>query len=873
MDTNTILLQTKLHRPHVSNDLIIRPRLLERLDEEIDRPLTLVCAPAGFGKTTLVSSWIDRISSSDKQVSVNLPVAWLSLDKDDSDIYQFVQYLIAALRTIFNHACAESLKLNWGPQRTPPEFLYTTLINDIELLPKSFVLVLDDYHTIQGEDIPNLLNGFLEHWPHPLHLVLISRITPPLSLSRLRANGELIEIRSNDLRFDNAETATFLSRTLKMWLSESTVEQLNEKTAGWIGALRLATLSFRSGGNIHERIRTFAGSEVNIADYLVDEVLVQQFPAIQKFLLKTSILDQFCAPLCEAVIGEGDPAWGVRACIDWLERAELFIISLDNRKEWYRYHPLFRELLQFRLDAETRRDRINDLQCRASAWFERQGMVDEALKHALLAKNLDLAARLMEGALCEVINREDRLTLERWLRLLPEDFIQSRPGLLMIKAWALQFSWQLEAQANVIRQVEALFNLYIDDDTPTLASDRQALLGQIYLLKAQQAYFSNQPDHALAYCQEALELLPESWAYAHGGVIHYIALSMRASGESRAAERTLLNHYESLSDKTDARAPRLLLALCLIYLHNGDLDQVYQTARAMLSQADLLGRVIAKGWAHYFLGVVLYQWNDLEAAGGHFAELVDHRYTTQVLTARGGITGRALIQQIKSESVEAWRMVDLLSQMDLERTGAEEDRTRSLRARLSLLDGDLESAFRWADAFTNPPSDEPLTWLETPHLTLVRILLARKQPADLLRALQLLEVLNDIAERTYNTRSRIEILALWALTLDAQGDRYAAQEALQQAIDLARPGGFVRVFVDLGSPMRELLVTLDQNGQSFETVQRLLAAFPDHEITHEAKGLPSQFIRRSPRQNPDLVEPLTPPRASGSGEFARTDEY
>ena len=309
-ETTITLLQTKLHRPRPSSDLILRPRLFEQLHDGLNRALTLVCAPAGFGKTTLVSSWIESINSGAGGGSNRWPVAWLSLDESDSEVVLFTQYLIAALRIIFKDACPETLRLVQGAQLPPLTRLSTTLSNEIAELPGRFILVLDDYYTIQGEMVVDLLNELLQHWPSPLHLVLISRNNPPLPLPRLRANGALTEIRSNDLRFDKYETNAFLSRVLQTPLSEPVVEILNERTEGWIAALRLVSLSLRTGSNVDDRIRSIAGSEENIADYLADEVLAQQFPAIQTFLLETSILDRFCAPLCEAVIGEGDPAWG-----------------------------------------------------------------------------------------------------------------------------------------------------------------------------------------------------------------------------------------------------------------------------------------------------------------------------------------------------------------------------------------------------------------------------------------------------------------------------------------------------------------------------------------------------------------------------------
>ena len=457
-DQNQIILRTKLHRPHLTNDLVTRTRLIELLNHEIDQPLILVCAPAGFGKSTLVSNWLGHMAADQGCDSRHLPAAWISLDENDSDLKTFLHYFIAAIRTIFADACERELALIQARQQPPQTVLYTTFSNELEELTGEFILVLDDYHTIHGTEVHNLLGELVRHWPRPLHLVLISRINPPIPLTSLRAKGMVSEIRTRDLRFTPEETAAYLSQTQFALMSQSALPLLEERFEGWPAGLHLAAISMRSASSQEAVLAALSGEHTNITGYLVDEVLSHQSPAIHSFLLKTSILDRFCAPLCEAVIGETDPAWNARSCLDWIERSELFLISLDNQREWYRYHHLFQELLQQRFSAEMPPDQITNLHHRASAWFEEQGLIDEAIHHALAAGDLDLAARQMSLGLRDVLNREDRPTLERWLRLLPEEMIQRRPELLMIKAWALQFLWRLNLQAQVLQQVEELLD-------------------------------------------------------------------------------------------------------------------------------------------------------------------------------------------------------------------------------------------------------------------------------------------------------------------------------------------------------------------------------------------------------------------------------
>jgi LuxR family maltose regulon positive regulatory protein len=407
----------------------------------------------------------------------------------------------------------------------------------------------------------------------------------------------------------------------------------------------------------------------------------------------------------------------------------------------------------------------------------------------------------------------------------------------------------------LIRQIEALLDA--SQGTPVPANELKLLRAQMAAMKAQYAYFSLQPDLGLAHCREALGMVHESWTYLRGVTMMFLSLNMQLKGESRAAERLLLEQYEAWGDKANIYALRLLLSLCFLYLNNADLDQVHQTARAMLSYSEVSGLGIMQGWAHFFLGFVLYQWNDLEAAEDHFDYLANHIFAIQALSAREGINGQAMIHHIKGELSEAAERLDYLSQIDLERMGAEANRTRSLRARFKLLDGDLETAARWADGFNAPPTHQLNYWLETPHLTQARIFLARNHPEDVNSAVHLLDQLADIAEKTHNTRSMIEIQALRALALNAQGKAKAALDALQRALDLARPGGFIRVFADLGPPMRKLLIDLVQTGRPAGTVSKILASFPESGPLENAGAPQSLVFNLSPRGSNPMVESLT----------------
>lgn len=882
------LLLTKLQRPRVTRNLIARPHLWAMLDRGLDKPLTLVCAAPGFGKSTLVGSWVERIIAQ-AGADAPIPVAWLSLDENDSDLTAFLRYFVAALRTGLPDACAGTLALLHSPQQPRAELLFATLINELADLPTRVILVLDDYSAIRGEAVNNFLVALIHNRPQPLHLVLITRHNPSLPLPALRARGAISELRSQHLRFSRAETTAYLEQVLATTIDEVAVAALDQRAEGWIAGLALVTLTLETGLSIEELVATLGDGDINVTEYLVDEVLSHQPQPIHAFLLKTSILDHFCAALCAAVIGEPEPGWSAAACIQWLVRANLFIIALDNQNEWYRYHHLFRDMLRPRARTELTADQVRALERRAATWFASQRLVDEALQYALRADDPELTVQLIEAGLPDALNREDRPTLERWLNLLPAALVARQPVLLMLKAWTLQFSWQLVAQLRVLSQIEAMIGPVDHDVLHADAVDPLRI--QIALLRGQEAYYRNQPALAIERLTSILLRIPDAWTYVRGGAMLYLGVSMQANGQAIEVERLLIEQHEQHSHKADGFALRLQMALCFIYTAAGNFDQTRQTAHEMLRHAASLPLATMQSWAHYFLGLVCYQWNDLASAEHHFAAILERRHRAVMIAVRDGLAQLALTQQIRGAAAEAWRTLDLLSDLEIDQSGREEVGTRSMRALLLMLQGDLAGASRWADAFVEPVPDQPLLWVANPHMVKARILIARQAAAkretastqrrsvtapqrssslstagasddmttDLESARTILDALYAIAERTYNARFKIEIQAMRALLLDLQGDPTAAESALRQAVDLARPGGFVRVFLDLGPAMQSLLERLAQQGVA---VQPLLAAFASEasrdQIQDAANAVqPTSPARKAQRGYPDFVEPLT----------------
>ena len=474
------LLQTKLQRPRVPRHYVPRPRLFERLDQGSQAPLTLVCADAGYGKTTLVSAWIESLAAR-SGVDDARPSAWISLDERDSDLGLFLHYFIAGLRTTFVDACPATFSLLQATRQPPFEVLSATLINEIAALPQDFILVLDDHHRVTGTAVPELLGEFERHWPQPMHLVLISRHTPALALASWRAKGQLTEIRARDLRFTPDEAAAYLELALRKPLSQPAIELLERRTEGWIAGLQLASLSLRDAEDPEGLLADLSGLDAGFAEYLADDVLSHQPAAILSFLLQTAILDHFCVALCEAVISS-EEEWNARRCIDWVERHNLFVSSLDSHKEWYGYHQMFRDVLLQRAMAELGPDRVADLQRKAAAWFANRGLVDEAVRYALAAGDRELAAGFVAQGLCEALNREDRPTLDRWLGYFPDGFVQDRLDLLIVRGFSLFLSWQVGPLARLLPRAAAL--LEQESRMVTAGAEPGALRGCLAVLSA-----------------------------------------------------------------------------------------------------------------------------------------------------------------------------------------------------------------------------------------------------------------------------------------------------------------------------------------------------------------------------------------------------
>jgi LuxR family maltose regulon positive regulatory protein len=760
----------------------------------------------------------------------------------------------------------------------PLTSILTTLINEITTVPNDLVLVLDDYHVIEAQPIHEALIFLLDHLPPQMHLVIASRTDPPLPLSRLRTRGQLTELRTADLRFTLNEATTLLNQVMGLKLTVEDVAALEIRTEGWVAGLQLAALAMQSpqGSLAPQRqtpehvtsfIASLSGSHRYILDYLVEEVLYQQPPDVQGFLLQTAILDRLTAPLCDAVTGRSDS----QAMLEHLDAANLFVVPLDDARRWYRYHRLFADLLRSRL-SQTQPDQVSTLHHQASNWYEQRGLIAEAVSHALAANDVERVARLVEGNALAMLDHGELTTLVGWLDTLPDDVVRARPWLCVAHAWALAYAGQLDA-------VESL----LQDAEKTMGEVAQhvgglRVTGHIAAIRAYAAVLGGNSSHAVELARKALDCLPAGDLTARSFAATQLAYALRASGDLKAATQAMSE--ASRISQAVGNSHVAIMALC--YLAGlqgtqGQLGQAAATYRVALQLADECVRQNGRqlpvaGYVYTRMSMILLEWNDLEAATHYAATglelcqqwgwtelLVDsYVFLARVLQAVGDTEGALhAIQRARqaARDVSAWYVAEV----------------EICEVRIRLAQGDVAAAFRWAQTSGLSAGDEFGFQDGFRYRTLARILIAQASSpgADrsdkVEKALGLLTRLLEVEESAGAMLYVVEILVLQALALQAQGEGDRALTTLARALTLAEPEGYVRTFIDEGMPMdallRQAVARGVVRGTTVEYAGQLLAASkremqPPHR-RRETTAIPGPASSDPLQRSGPPIEPLS----------------
>jgi LuxR family transcriptional regulator, maltose regulon positive regulatory protein len=864
------LLLSRLTIPSARSALVSRRRLVGRLEEGLGRKLTLVSAPAGFGKSTLLSVWIGGHSG-------DRTVKWLSLDPGDNDPGRFWRYFVTAIDRLRPGSGETALALLGSPQAPPIKSVLTVLLNELSDLEVDAALVLDDYHLIERREIHEGLTFLAEHLPARMHLIISTRADPPLPLARLRARGELNEVRASELRFTSDEAAVFLNRVMGLQLAERDVAELERRTEGWVAGLQMAALAMRGRDDVSGFIAAFTGSNRHVVDYLAEEVLEQQPDRVRGFLLRTSILRRMCASLCAAVAQQNeertDAVADSQAMLEYLEHINLFVVPLDEDRGWYRYHHLFGDVLYQWLRQE-HPDLLPALHRGASAWFEGEGLHTEAIHHALAARDWELAIRLIESSGTTVVLAQQVQTVLGWIDELPEELVRQRPALCTIRALALVFFKHPDAAEASLRQAERSI-------LANPATDQaRTLLGRAAVIRAVIARYTGDLERCVAMARRALELLPEteSAARERAGATINAALAYEVSGDVTPANERPLEEAIASFRASGALIPQLISITFLARMRalQGRLRAAvatYEEAAALMPKQNRLPDVGGNSAAYYAgLGDIYRERNDLDSAERYLKHgrdffvgtlMVDANVVTQVFLAL------ARLQQARGLSTEARATLEEFA--DLARRHEVfpllAARGEAAQARLALMQGDILAAVSWAEASGLSTDDEPDYPHEEQHLTLVRTLIARGRQystdSHLVEALDLLDRLFVEAEAGGRMGSVIEILLLRALALQAHHEPREALAALERSLVLAEPAGYVRAYVDEGRPMAallsEILKTRRQEPSDprkhavLDYVQRLLAAF---ESPHTGTVSPDSGRHASEKVRP-LPEHLT----------------
>ena len=854
---STLVLDTKLFAPARRRRLVARPILTERLDSTLDvgHRLTLVSAPAGFGKTTLLSAWLTDLD----QRPGHTRVRWLSLDEGDNDLTRFVAHLVAALQSAelaVDETVLESLST------APAAAALTPLINDLarasEQEPrKQWIVVLDDYHAIRSSEVHETVTFLLDHLPDHLHLIIATRSDPPLPLARLRSRGQLSELRAAELRFTSAEAGEFLNRVMGLELTAADVDALEDRTEGWIAGLQLAALSLRGIADRDEVagfISAFTGSNRFVIDYLADEVLARQPSQVRDFLLRTAILDRLHGPLCDAVTGGTD---GTRTLAD-LERGNLFVVPLDTERSWYRYHHLFADVLRARLLAE-HPQQVRDLHERASGWFAARGLVVDAVRHALAAEDFDHARYLMETALPEMRRtRQDGLLLI-WMRSLPPPVVRRSPVLSLVSAWSQLMSGNLDAVEPRLNDAEAaLADGSHDQDLAATWADIEDLRtapAMISIYRASLAQARGDVAGTVCHARHALDLAGPEDHFIRGAGGGYLGLAAWASGNVDEALSTFSDAVRSLhaaGNLVDELDTAVVLAdMWVASGRPSRARRLYEQALQTAAGGGAPYRATAD--LHVGLAELDRELDDLPSAEAHLE-------SARVVGERASITENrhrwyVVMAQVRSAGGDYDTATSLLHQAEaLYRPGFYPDvrPIAALKARVQIAAGDLSSAGGWAEDRAISVDDQPDYLREYEHLTLARVLLAQHGADQHIAALLgLLERLRAAAVEAGRDGSVLEIRVLQALAHHARGDLPEAVEALSRSFAATpEPDSYVRLYLDEGAPMRDLLQ--DAASGPDPTVRAQARRLLEHATTFAEAAVEPQLAQVDPLTQREL---------------------
>jgi LuxR family maltose regulon positive regulatory protein len=798
--------------------------LIARLERSLDVPLTLVSAPAGFGKTTLLADWA---------ASHAVPLSWLTVDAGDRDLTRLAIHIVAAIEALVPGIGAPVRELLIRPQPSPATEIGACLADVLLELSHDVVLVLDDYQLAASAEVERFLAALLQTMAPLFHLMLATRSDPALPLARMRLHGHVNELRAADLRFSNEEAQALLIAAGQAAANPALVAALQEQTGGWIAGLRLATLALPAVEDLG-RITDVVFGDQHLMDFLVEEVLAAQPETTQDFLLRTAIVDRISVPLADALLDL--PSGESQSLLERLAQESLFLEPTDDG-DWFRYHPLFHSLLLHQLEVRLPPQEIAALHARASTWFAARGLLDVAIRHCIAAGELGEAATLVEQHVLSALDHEDWNTVASWLQLLPETVIHSRPKLLLAKGWVSHFSGRSVPIHRMLLEFNALLTT-LDVDQPAIAAleaERDALtIGALLAL-------DRDPHDAVAFARRTVEQIPAHHRLATGLATWGLGCALQAIGQTDEAIRWLTAVAERTEERIDAGSIRALGGLMFVHRQAGNLWACEEVARQILTLAERHGLPVAAGWARWMLGWIAYERDELAIATDHFSAIVaDYRRVHLHCTCET-MFGLALVQHAQRIPAEAASTLSQLLEIIFDANALEYlPLFRGFEARVALLTGEPRRAIDWLtmeDGVTIESNS--IDCFDHAFLTRIKVLLAEGSDESLALARRDVEAFRAHTEARHHQAHLVELLALSALVLDAQGQTEAALAEMKRSVELAAPAGFFRTFADLGPALTSLLRRLQAQVTDMPNLRGLLGALDDRDGSVNAELAPS----------------------------------
>ena len=837
---------TKLYIPPFRSEHISRHGLLNKLNNGLHRKLTLISAPAGFGKTMLVSEWVNSLKSK----STDSEIVWISLDEQENDPARFLAYLVVALQRI------EEIDAQFGegllgmlqsPQPLPSREILTSLINKIAVLSKKIIIVLDDFHVIESQQVHETTAFLLENLPPQIHLVIATRDDPPLPLARIRARGQMTELRAADLRFSSAEISQYLNQAQGLNLSQEDISTLETRSEGWIAGLQLAAISIQGQKDSANGVESFSGRHRFVLDYLIEEVLEQQPESIQRFLLQTAVLNRFTGPLCDALTGQENG----QETLEDLERANLFIVPLDDKRQWYRYHHLFADLLRMRLN-QAQSEQFTILYSKASEWFEQNDYPDEAIKYSLRTENHERSTHLLDKYIEQIINRGEYTNAMLWLEKIPEELLHTKPDLCILNAWYLFSRGHLDAAENNLLAAEK--HLPTETSSQNISKNTESiafseLRGRVAAVRAFISTFRVDVPAIIQNAHQALDALPKQDLVWRSAVSIALGDAYGITGNMDAAYKARLEALEVV--KTTGNIYLTLLSamkLAVTIRMQGRLQRVVEICEEYNHLVDGMGlsQMEVVGWLYAVWAEALVETGELDEAlikGKHGVKLTadsediamrgwSHLCLAKILFTRGDFSGAEETIRNMEESMIGQHMPPYISGGLL-----------AWRARILLTLNKLDAVTQWCETRGLEVGGTINQLNASEYLVFARFLLAREVWGD---AFEVLQQLIAVANAGKWTSIKIEIFVLQALIYQAKGDLEKALTSLNQALTLAEPGGFVSVFVNEGPPLARMLYEAAKQNTSPIYINRLLSAFPisetEEDVSQQSKDATEQMI-------------------------------